>query len=307
MADPSGILLINKPQGVTSHRVVNSLRHLLPAEKAGHTGTLDPDATGLLIVLTGRAVKAAEYMVLDTKSYSAVLRLGVVTDTQDMTGQIISSSKTLPSEERVLSVCQSFTGKIKQLPPMYSALKVGGRKLVDLARRGVIVEREEREVEITRLQAKRISPSEYSLEVDCSSGTYIRTLCHDIGAALGCGGAMQSLCRTKCGKYSLENAVTIEEIEKMAPNERASLLIPAETLFEALPRVTLDGFYLKLCRSGCEIYQAKIKTPYPTGQRVRLCDKDGFFALGEVREYEAGSAIKPIKLFRTEDKDERNT
>ena len=185
-----------------------------------------------------------------------------------------------------------------QVPPMYSALKVNGQKLCDLARRGIEVEREARPITIHAISCKHIKENDYELLVSCSSGTYIRTLCADIGKALGCGGAMAALCRTETGGFPLEDCHTLEELDALDDEARAARLLPTEQLFAELPAVFLPAFYEKLCRSGCEIYQKKIGTDHAIGARVRLCDeKAAFFALGEVREYEIGSAIKSIKMF----------
>jgi tRNA pseudouridine55 synthase len=183
---------------------------------------------------------------------------------------------------------------------MYSALKVGGKKLVDLARQGVVIERQAREIEIFELEGRPTeSPSDYLLDVKCSGGTYIRTICADIGAALGCGGVMATLRRTETGSFSIENAHTLSQIEEMTPEERMALLIPTEALFASLAAVKLPAFYEKLCRSGCEIYLKKIGSPALAPQeRVRILDQNGaFFALGEVREFENGLAVKAIKTF----------
>jgi len=299
MAELGGVLVVNKHGGVTSHDIVNKIRRLYGTKRVGHTGTLDPMATGVLVVLVGRAAKAAEYLVCDEKSYRATLKLGVCTDTEDITGTIITTSDSLPSIEEVQSVCREFVGKIKQVPPMYSALKVGGRKLCDIARSGCEVEREAREIEIFSLVCTPTdSASEYILDVKCSSGTYIRTLCADIGARLGCGGVMATLERTEAGGFDLSRAHTTDELEKMSEDEREALLIPTEKLFKSLKRVDLPEFYEKLCRNGCEIYLKKIKKELDVGERVTLYGADGkFFALGEVREYESGRAIKSIKAF----------
>ena len=302
MTEPSGLLIINKHIGVTSHDIVGKVRRLYNTKRVGHTGTLDPMASGVLVVLVGRAAKAAEYLVADTKRYSALLRLGLTTDTEDVTGNILTESKQLPTKDEVLSVCEKFTGKIQQIPPMYSALKVGGRKLCDLARRGVEIERTARPITIHELHcAPTESPADYTLDVLCSSGTYIRTLCADLGAALGCGGVMAALERTQTGSFSIKEAHTVSELAELSENERLACLIPTERLFDSLPAVSLPEFFEKLCRGGCEIYQKKLRTDLPTGQRVRLCRANGsFFALGEVRDYPDGSAIKAIKLFELE-------
>ena len=297
--EPSGVLIVDKHTGVTSHDIVGKIRRLYNTRKVGHTGTLDPDASGVLVVLIGRAAKAAEYLTADTKRYSALLRLGLTTDTEDASGNVLSECADIPCSERVLEMCSQFTGEIKQIPPMYSALKKDGQKLCDLARKGIVVEREARSVTVFELICTPTDVEcEYRLDVFCSSGTYIRTLCADIGKALGCGGIMAELRRVDAGGFSIDVAHTISELEEMSADERISLLSPTESLFAELPAVKLSEFFEKLCRGGCEIYQKKIRTYYPTGQRVRLCDANGnFFALGQVDEYEDGSAIKAIKTF----------
>ena len=297
MAEISGVLLIDKPGGMTSHDVVNRVRRLYNTKRVGHTGTLDPMATGLLVVLVGRAAKAAEYLSADSKSYIAGIRLGITTDTEDTTGNILAESCNIPTESEVIAVLDSFRGDIKQVPPMYSALKVNGQKLVDLARKNVTVEREARDITVSRLESTRVSENEYTLTVDCSKGTYIRTLCADIGAALGCGAAMSSLRRERAGNYTVDAAHTLEELDKMEICEREALLIPVETLFEELETVRLPQFYEKLARNGAEIYQKKIKTSLEVGTRVRMYGESGFFALGEVMDYPDGRAVKSIKIF----------
>jgi tRNA pseudouridine55 synthase len=291
-----GVLLIHKPYGITSFDVVARVRRLYGTKQVGHTGTLDPIATGLLPVLVGRAVKASEFLTEKDKEYIAGLRLGITTDTEDITGSILTETQTIPSREAVLTTANSFVGEIMQVPPMYSALKVGGEKLVDLARRGITIEREARPITIHALDIDG-DGADYKMRVFCSKGTYIRTLCADIGAKLGCGGAMSSLIRTKTGGFTLENAYTLEALEAMTPEERASLLLPTETLFTHLPKATLSDFFAKLSRNGCEIYLKKIGADIPLGTLLRVYDKDGFYAIGEVREYPDGNAIKLLKRF----------
>ena len=297
--EPCGVLIVNKPEGITSHDVVGKIRKLYGTRKVGHTGTLDPLATGVLVILLGRTAKAAEYLVADRKTYKARLTLGLTTDTEDITGKVLSESDTIPTFEQVLEACTKFLGKIKQIPPMYSALKVDGKKLYDLAREGIEIERQARDIEIFQLECTPTDKAnEYELLVECSSGTYIRTLCADIGATLGCGGVMSALHRVVAGGFSIENSHTLEELEALEINARFDLLTPTESLFEDCPKVNLPAFYEKLCRSGCEIYQNKIKTNLELGNRVRLCTQNGeFFALGEVRDYENGTASKAIKTF----------
>ena len=296
--EPCGVLIVNKHAGCTSHDIVNKIRRLYGTKRVGHTGTLDPMATGVLVVLIGRAAKAEEYLQPGKKGYRATLRLGITTDTEDTTGEILTSCDILPDADKVISACANFCGKLEQIPPMYSALKVGGKKLVDIARAGGEIERKPRPIEIYSLSCEATdTPTDYVLNVSCSGGTYIRTLCADIGKALGCGGAMASLHRTATCGFSINQSYTIDQLSEMPEEDRLSLLIPTEALFEEQPIARLPEFFEKLCRGGCEIYQKKIGTNFAPGERVRLYGKDGFFALGEVREYENGSAIKAIKMF----------
>jgi len=296
----SGVLIVNKHGGASSHDIVNKVRRLYGTKKVGHTGTLDPMATGVLPVLIGRAAKAAEFLGADEKEYEAGLKLGITTDTEDISGNILTECAELPKKEEVFAAAKSFLGDIKQVPPMYSAIKINGRKLVDMARKGLEVERPERDVRISEIdiEVKDEEKGEYSLRVVCSKGTYIRTLCADIGKALGCGGAMSSLCRRRSGIFMVEGSYTVEALGEMSEEERAGLLMPTESLFAGEHSVTLGDFFAHLARCGCEIYLKKIRENIEKGRRVALYDKDGFFAVGEVREYEDGLAIKPLKLFR---------
>lgn len=290
-----GVLPVNKPAGMTSHDVVFKIRKLYGTKKVGHTGTLDPDATGLLIVLIGRAAKAAEYVTAGKKVYRAGLRLGLTTDTEDTTGKTLTTSDDIPEKADVLRAIASFKGESLQVPPMYSALKVNGQKLCDLARKGITVEREARPITVYSISADG-EGKDYKMEVACSAGTYIRTLCADIGARLGCGGAMSSLFRTETGGFNVAQAHTLEEIEALSQEERDALLIPTENLFTELSAVTLPAFYERLAKNGAEIYQKKIGTHFPLGTLLRVYGGKGFFGLAEVREYENGSALKIVKF-----------
>ena len=299
-----GVLAVNKPCGMTSHDVVNIIRKIYGTKKVGHTGTLDPMASGVLVILVGRSVKATEYISSSYKRYRATLRLGITTDTEDTTGTILTESNDIPDSDKVKSVCQEFVGDIMQVPPMYSALKVNGQKLVDLARKGITVEREARKITVSSLSCKSTeSHTDYILDVACSGGTYIRTLCADIGAKLGCGGAMATLERTEACGFPIEKAYNIEELKEFDKDKLLSLLLPVEEIFSDCPIVKLSEFFEKLSRGGCEIYQSKIGTHFPVGTRVRIYGKNGFFALGEIipesecKAQDLGSAVKAIKTF----------
>ncbi|MBQ8383309.1 MAG: tRNA pseudouridine(55) synthase TruB [Clostridia bacterium] len=313
----SGILIIDKPQGVTSHDMVGLCRKLYGTRKVGHAGTLDPMATGVLVMLIGRAAKASDFLLEKVKTYEATLRFGIATDTQDVTGTVTAASSLAPTREALNAALPAFRGDILQIPPMYSALKRDGQKLYDLARRGIEIEREARPVTIHRLEVTDFragdalpSPdavgapadgigglTEVDLTVTCSKGTYIRTLCHDLGERVGCYGTMSALRRTQAGAFTLERAVPPDALRQMSEAERDALLLPIEDAFADLPAVKLQPFFAKLAHSGQQIYQKKIGTALHEGTMVRFFDADGFFALGEVRTYEDGSAIKPIKQF----------
>ena len=262
-----GVIIINKEDGLTSQGVVNRVKRILGVKKAGHTGTLDPMATGVLPVLLERGVKASEFMLTSDKHYVATLLLGVTTDTEDVTGEILTESSEIPGEEDVLRAISSFVGEYEQTPPMYSALKIGGKKLCDLARSGITVEREARCVQILSISAERINEREYTLDVKCSKGTYIRTLCADIGKKLGCGGAMKTLCRASASGFTLEDAHTLTELENMTEAERKECIFPVEYIFRGLEAVTLPDFFARLAHSGLEIYLKKNKSRPARGHK----------------------------------------
>ena len=293
----TGVIVINKHEGVTSHRIVQILRRMYDTPRVGHTGTLDPMATGVLPILLGRAVKASDYLVSEEKEYIATLTLGLTTDTLDTTGQVLTTSDAIPTEAEVYEAAESFVGDIEQIPPMYSAIKIDGQKLVDLARAGETVERKPRPVTIKELEVTRLSDIEYKLRIVCTKGTYVRTLCADIGEKLGCGAAMSSLIRVRTGNFTLENAVTIEELENMTFEERVALPLPTVKLFEDLRSISVNDFYAKLIKGGTELYQKKLGTSFDDGELIRIMHAGEFLALGRVCEYEKGSAVKPEKLF----------
>ncbi len=295
-----GVLCIHKPEGITSHDVIYKARKLYGTRQVGHTGTLDPLATGVLVVMVGRAVKASEFLSADEKEYLATVRLGITTDTEDISGKIITSfDGELPSFDKIKEISKAFTGEIMQTPPMYSALKVGGKKLLDLARKGIEVEREARAVRVDSLEIfKTDEPSEFKLLARVSKGTYIRTLCADIGASLGCGAVMSTLTRLSCGSFGAEDCITLSELEALSEAERFEKLRPVEALFPDCPNVHLSDFFAHLAHSGCELYQRKLSTSFPLGTLVKLYDENGFFALARATDFPDGSALKPVKQFR---------
>ena len=293
----SGIVILNKENGITSQTAVNKIKRLFGADKAGHTGTLDPLATGVLPILIGRAVKASEFLLFGNKCYSATLLLGRTTDTEDITGETLTTCEQIPSEREVYEAVKSMLGASLQTPPMYSAIKVGGKKLYDLAREGKVVDREPREIFVYSIECERLSDTEYKIDVECSKGTYIRTLLSDIGKKLGCGGTMATLTRTRAAKYDISEAHTLAQIEAMTEEERERLIIPTEDIFADKRQVNLPAFFARLARCGVEIYLKKIGLTAEPGELITLWEDGKFFALGEVREFDGGLAIKPIRQF----------
>ena len=244
----NGIVIIDKPAGWTSQDVVSKLRGALHTKRIGHGGTLDPMATGVLPVFVGRATRGVEFFEHAEKTYEAVLQLGIATDTEDITGEVLEKKEVHISEAEFMAVLPKFMGKIQQVPPMYSALKVNGQKLCDLARKGREVERQPREIEIFRLECTEFTGITARLVVRCSKGTYIRTLCKDIGLALGCGGCMASLRRIQAGEYTIEESIQLQQLLETADPE--SYLRPVDSMFRNHPAVTLTENQEKRCRNG---------------------------------------------------------
>ena len=228
----NGILIVDKPAGWTSQDVAAKLRGVFHERRIGHSGTLDPMATGVLVLFVGRATRAVEFAESDSKEYLAGLRLGLVTNTQDTSGETLETHPVAVTREQLDAALDAFRGDISQIPPMYSAIKIGGKKLYELARKGQEVERKPRNITIFELAVEGGSGSDWDLRVRCSKGTYVRTLCHDIGQSLGCGGCMSSLRRTRAGRFTLEQAVTMEQILAFAQeHDPAELLMPVDALF----------------------------------------------------------------------------
>jgi len=278
---PNGILIMDKPAGWTSQDVVAKLRGVLHEKRIGHGGTLDPMATGVLPVFVGRATRAVEFFESAEKEYVAGLRLGLVTNTQDTTGEVEQTAEVNVSKEQLLAVLEQFTGTIEQIPPMFSAIKIGGKKLYEMARQGKTVERKPRTIEIKELELLEGEGSDWQIRVLCSKGTYVRTLCHDIGQKLGCGGCMSSLRRTKAGNYDLSRTVTMEQVL-----QGEFTLLGADSVFSHLPAVT--------CTQLRQIYNgAAVKTQLENGQ-YRVYGPDGAFLM--VGQAENG-LLKTVKSF----------
>lgn len=248
-----GILLINKPSGFTSFDVIAKLRGILRMKRLGHSGTLDPMATGVLPVFAGKATKCCDILPSDEKSYTASFVLGITTDTQDTTGKIISQTKTSVSEQEILEALCEFSGEVHQLPPMYSAVSVGGRRLYDLARQGIEVEREHRKIRIDCISLLDFDEGTQSgsLFIQCSKGTYIRTIIHDLGEKLGCGGAMSGLVRNSSSGYKLSDCLTLDEVQSLSDRgEIEKYFLPVDTAFEAYKEIRLDSKQTFLYRNG---------------------------------------------------------
>lgn len=285
----NGIILVDKPQDWTSHDVVAKLRGVLHERRIGHSGTLDPLATGLLVVFVGRATRAVEFAEADSKEYITGLHLGVSTDTQDITGNIVASSGALPDEAALRKVIGRFIGDIEQIPPMYSAIKIGGKKLYELARRGESVERAPRKITVSAIDIAGRDGDDYILNISCSKGTYVRTLCSDIGEALGCGACMSSLRRTRAGAFSVDEAHSLADIEAAAREGRLSdIILPVDTLFASFPKLTVSQSAAKRLKNG-----NIIKISAEDGDYRVYSDPEEFLLLGRVE----GGKLKTIKSF----------
>ena len=291
-----GILVIRKEKGYTSHDVVAKLRGILHMKKIGHTGTLDPAAEGVLPVALGRGTRLVELLTEKEKTYEAVLRLGVSTDTQDMTGTILSEKPVTVTEEEVRETVASFVGEQMQVPPMYSALKVGGKKLYELAREGKTIERKPRPVVFYEIRILDMDLPLVRISVTCSKGTYIRTLCHDIGEKLGCGAAMESLLRTKVGRFTLDDAITLAQTEEAVKKGTIeSKILGIEEILAEYPRVCCTKEGDRLLANGNPLVQALVNAEEKDGW-IRMCNSEGSFA-GVYQWDEKRNRYFPVKMF----------
>lgn len=270
----NGIIIIDKPVGRTSHDMVYVMRKLTGIKKVGHTGTLDPMATGVLPVCIGNATKVADMLTLSDKRYIAELVLGRTTDTQDADGEVLTECSVNCTEEEIRAAVMSFVGEIEQIPPMYSAIKQNGKKLYELARQGIEVERKSRKITIHSIDILKIDGERVTIDVSCSKGTYIRTLCEDIGKKLGVGAYMNTLRRTKTGPFSIEESHTVEDVEKLKESgQLESVMIPVDRMFEEYTKITLNPKQVKSVTNGMAMtYRGGAE-----GQTYRVYDENGKF------------------------------
>ena len=304
-----GIINVYKEAGYTSHDVVAKLRGICKQKKIGHTGTLDPDAVGVLPVCLGNGTRLCDMLTDRSKEYVAVLRLGIVTDTQDLSGKVLKESEVKVSPEEVRNTILSFQGDSMQIPPMYSALKVDGKKLYELARQGKEVERAARPITVYAIEILKESHPEYTIRVECSKGTYIRTLCHDIGQALGCGGVMASLTRSRVGEFRIEEAHTLGELQKYADGDRlGELVVPVERMFEGLPKITVKESARKALQNGNQMKSsdfaewnkdANASLTLYDGREFRVYSHENVF-FGIYRYEQKRKLFCPVKLFFTQ-------
>jgi len=295
MKEYSGIIIINKEVGGSSHRCVSIARRALNMKKIGHTGTLDPEASGVLPLLVGKATRAADFLIADDKCYRATVLLGTKTDTLDLAGTVLETNEVNVTEEEVKEAIGSFVGDIMQIPPMYSALSVNGQRLYNLARQGIEVERKARKITVYSIDIVKISLPRVVIDVHCSKGTYIRTLAADIGDALGCGGSVESLTRTKCGSFSIEDAITTDELMKLSEaGELQKVILPLDSFFSHLRKIKLDKKRADRVKNGVPVYY-KEET---RDELVRIYDEnDEFIALSRTDEEDGKSCLRLVKGF----------
>ncbi len=297
----NGIINVYKEKGYTSHDVVAKMRGILKMKKIGHTGTLDPDAVGVLPVCIGKATKLVDMITDKDKTYEAVLKLGITTDTQDISGTVLKTSEVTADRHKITEVIKSYIGEYDQLPPMYSAIKVGGKKLYELARQGKEIERERRRVTIKNIQIIDCSMEnhEITLVVDCKKGTYIRTLLHDIGEDLGCGGTMKSLIRKAVGNFSIENALKLSEIETLVREEQLTdHILSIDSVFQGYDKVKVLQDFDRLIYNGNAFLseQAEKNEKQLQSNQYRVYDSNNVF-IGIYRYNLDNRIFKPVKMF----------
>ena len=291
-----GVLNIRKEKGYTSFDVVAKLRGILHMKKIGHTGTLDPEAEGVLPVVLGKATKLVDLLTEKQKTYEALLHLGLETDTQDITGKVLREQPVNVTEEEASAVIRSFLGEQQQIPPMYSALKVDGKKLYELAREGKTVERKPRTVHFYEIEIKKIELPYIRFSVTCSKGTYIRTLCHDIGQKLGCGGCMEELIRTRSGNFDLEDSMTLAQVEEAVKNGTIeNRVIRIGQVLKDYPEIFCTREGDRLLENGNALSEKMVRNNHKEGW-VRMCDSQGEFR--GIYQWDNGKKrYQPQKMF----------
>ncbi len=293
----NGIINVYKEKGYTSHDVVAKLRGILKQKKIGHTGTLDPEAEGVLPVCLGKATKLCDLLTDKDKTYEACLRLGIQTDTQDMTGKVLKEAEVSVSEEEVREEILSFLGEYDQIPPMYSALKVNGKKLYEYAREGIEVERKPRRVAIYSIEIKKIELPRVWFSVSCSKGTYIRTLCNDIGEKLGCLGCMETLVRTRASVFEMKDSLKLSEIEKLRDEDKIeTVLFPLDAMFQNVACATVKRKFNKLLYNGNPLALGFLEEECIKESEIRVYDKENHF-IGIYSWNEKNKQYQPVKLF----------
>ena len=297
----NGIINIYKEAGFTSHDVVAKLRGIVKQKKIGHTGTLDPDATGVLPVCLGNATKLCDMLTDKSKEYESCMLLGVTTDTQDMSGKVLENKQVSCTQEEAREAVLSFIGEYDQIPPMYSAIKVNGKKLYELARNGIEIERKPRRVEISHIEILECSLPEIHFRVSCSKGTYIRALCADIGDKLGCGAAMKSLIRTRVGTFVIEEAWKLSEVEKMvAEGKLLEHVIAPDRVFMEYPKVKVKSVFEKALANGNILGLNQVtfekENTLQEGELIRVYNSGDIFT-GVYTYMAEEKCLKPYKMF----------
>ncbi len=296
MREHCGIIIFNKPVGISSHRCVGIVRRALNMKKVGHTGTLDPDASGVLPILVGTATKAAEFLTSEDKRYRAKILLGTRTDTLDMAGEVLEKNEVNVTEDEIKSTIEKFIGNISQIPPMYSAIQVNGQRLYTLARQGIEIERKARDITVFSIDISEIALPYITIDVHCSKGTYIRTLASDIGDALGCGACISELERTSSGDFTIEKSITPEELNALAEKGEAhTALLPLDSFFKGYDAIYLDKKRADRVKNGVSIfYRGKEQ-----GKLYRLYDENGeFIALSQAAMSEDEEGRECLKLIK---------
>ena len=294
-----GILNVYKPKGMTSHDVVSVIRRTLSIKRVGHTGTLDPDAEGVLPILVGKATKLSDLLMADEKRYLARVRLGIITDTDDLSGEVIEKKDVSVSKEDILKAVESFLGETEQIPPMYSAIKVDGKKLYQLARKGIVTERAPRKITVYSANVSDFDGTSFNLDVHCSKGTYIRALCRDIGEKLGTGAAMEALIRTQSGMFTKENSHTLEDIKECAEKGNIkSILISPDSALLALSKIDVTKENAAKIKNGIRLRPKQLGIAnFTENQMFRVYENGELISILKVKNCVEGVVLAIHKTF----------